>query len=87
MQKRGEKAAAHGVAAGKEMADAVLEKAKEVQKRGEKAAAHGTAAAKNVSGMTERDLSLLERLHDLQQNGVITDEEFQEQKRKILDRI
>jgi len=98
MQKHGEKTVGQSIAAaknatdkaaqtGKEMTGTVMGKAKEMQKHGEKTVGQSIAAAKTITGIAERDLNTLERLHDLQKNGIITDEEFQVQKRKILDRI
>ena len=47
----------------------------------------GILAAKKVAANTEEDLRALEKLGELKKSGIITDKEFKEKKKKILDRI
>ena len=47
----------------------------------------GIMAAKKATANTEDDLKALEKLGELKKSGVITEKEFKEKKKKILDRI
>lgn len=47
----------------------------------------GVSAARKFTANTEEDLRALEKLAELKKTGVITDKEFKEKKKKILDRI
>ena len=65
-----------------------------LQKRGIKKITDGISAAKNitsntheVTSNTQDDLEILKKLGKLRKSEIITEEEFQEKKKKILDRI
>lgn len=73
--------------AGRDLTGRVDTETKKLRGEGQKRIKQGMSAARNVTGIAERDLSTLERLHGLKDAGVLTEEEFLEQKRKILDRI
>ena len=47
----------------------------------------GLMAAKKATANTEDDLRALEKLGELKKSGIITEKEFNEKKKKILDRI
>jgi len=47
----------------------------------------GILAAKKATASTEDDLRALEKLGELKKSGVLTEKEFREKKKKILDRI
>jgi len=47
----------------------------------------GISAAKKVAANAEDELRALEKLGELKKSGVITEKEFKEKKKKILDRI
>lgn len=65
---------------------ATIEK-EEIKSKGIKKINEGIAAAKLVTSKTEEDLSTLEKLGKLRKTGVLTEKEFQEKKKKILQRI
>ncbi len=58
-----------------------------LQKRGIKKITDGISAAKNVTSNTQEDLEILKKLGKLRKSEIITEKEFQEKKKKILDRI
>jgi hypothetical protein len=47
----------------------------------------GLEAGKNIQTNRHKDLDLLKKLRDLQKAGIITNKEFQEKKKKILDKV
>ena len=71
---------------------------KELRKRAETEGKHlkekgitklneGILAAKKATSSTEEDLRALEKLGELKKAGIITDKEFKEKKKKLLERI
>lgn len=47
----------------------------------------GVSVARQVTSKVEQDLATLERLGKLRKEGIITEKEFQEKKKKLLSRI
>ena len=47
----------------------------------------GVSVARQVTSKVEQDLATLERLGKLKKEGIITEKEFQEKKKKLLSRI
>ena len=63
-------------------------KEKEIIKaKGIKKINEGITAAKQMASKAEEDLATLEKLGKLRKQGVLTEKEFQEKKKKILSRI
>ena len=58
-----------------------------LQKRGMEKIGEGISAAKKATSSTSEELEILERLGKLRKSGVITEQEFQAKKKKILGRI
>lgn len=73
--------------ASKELQNRAKKESEQLHKRGTKKINESISAAKNVTADTEDDLATLEKLGKLRKAGVITQKEFQEKKKKILDRI
>jgi hypothetical protein len=64
------------------------EKEKEaIRTIGTKKINEGITAARIATGKAEEDLAMLEKLGKLRKSGVLTEKEFQEKKKKILERI
>lgn len=63
------------------------EEAKKLLERGQKRLNVSISSARGISGATAQDLNTLERLGELRDSGVLTEQEFAEQKKKILDRL
>ena len=59
----------------------------EIKSKGLKKMSEGIAAARQVTSKAEEDLAILEKIGELRKAGVLTEKEFQEKKKKILDRI
>ncbi len=47
----------------------------------------GIKAGKSIKSTSEKNLLILEKLGELRKSGIITEKEFREKKRKILDKI
>lgn len=47
----------------------------------------GIKTGKSVTSTSEKNLLILEKLGDLRKSGILTEKEFREKKRKILDKI
>ena len=47
----------------------------------------GVSVARQVTSKVEQDLATLERLGKLRKEGIVTEKEFQEKKKKLLSRI
>ena len=63
-------------------------KEKETMKeKGIKKINEGISVAKKITSKAEEDLNALEKLGKLRKQGIITEKEFQEKKKKILSRI
>ena len=63
-------------------------KEKETMKeKGIKKINEGISVAKKITSKAEEDLNSLEKLGKLRKQGIITEKEFQEKKKKILSRI
>lgn len=60
---------------------------KKLIKKGEKEITETVNAVKNISTSRYDDLKFLEKLGSLKESGILTEEEFQEKKKKILSRI
>lgn len=60
---------------------------KKLIKKGEKEIAQTVSTVKNMSTSRYDDLKFLEKLGTLKDSGILTEEEFQEKKKKILSRI
>ena len=58
-----------------------------LQKKGSKTLSDGIRAAKQAASSPEEDLKTLEKLGQLKKAGVITQKEFEQKKKKILERI
>ncbi len=56
-------------------------------KSGSEKIAKAVDGAKKMSMDQEEQLTILEKLGQLRNDGILTEEEFQEKKKKILDRI
>ena len=59
----------------------------ELKKRAKSSIKKGITAGKTVRSSSEKNLIILEKLGKLRKSGVITEQEFQEKKKKILDKI
>ncbi len=71
----------------KELRNQVKKERKALQKRGIGKINEGITAAKSVTSNTQNDLDMLKKLSKLRKAEIITEEEFQAKKKKILDRI
>ncbi len=58
-----------------------------IKEKGIKKINEGILAAKQMTSKAEEDLNALEKLGNLRKQGIITEKEFQEKKKKILSRI
>ena len=47
----------------------------------------GIDASKTITSSSEKNLALLEKLAELKKSGILTEREFQEKKKQILDKI
>ena len=83
----GEMTAKQASKASKEFRKQAEKERKELQKKGIDQFNKSLSAAKGMASNTEDDLELLEKLAALKKSGAITDKEFKEKKKKILDRI
>ena len=66
----------------KAMKEKEIIKAKGIKKINE-----GITVAKQMTSKAEEDLAALEKLGNLRKQGILTEKEFQEKKKKILSRI
>ncbi len=83
----GETAAKQAAKTGKEIHGKVKEEGPKLQKKGMKTINDGISRVKDMKSDTAEDLALLEKLASLRDSGIITDDEFDEKKKEILDRI
>ncbi|HSB50051.1 MAG TPA: SHOCT domain-containing protein [Nitrosopumilaceae archaeon] len=60
---------------------------KKLKKEGKKKILSSISSAKKISHSKEDNLKTLEKLGKLKKSGVITEKEFQEKKKEILNRI
>lgn len=58
-----------------------------IKSAGEKELVKGISTARKLASSTNENLETLAKLDELRKAGIITEKEFQEKKRKILDRI
>ena len=72
---------------GNELRRQAEKEGKILQKKGIDRINKGITTAKGLAASTEDDLALLEKLGELRKAKVITEKEFQEKKKKILERI
>lgn len=61
--------------------------AAKIKSAGEKELVKGISTARKLAASTNENLETLAKLDELRKAGIITEKEFQEKKRKILDRI
>ena len=59
----------------------------ELKKKTKSGIKTGINTGKNLKDSSQKELALLEKLGDLQKAGIITNKEFQEKKKKILNKI
>ncbi len=71
----------------KELQAQAIKEKDSLQKRGIEKISRGILAAKKVTTNTRNDLDILEKLGKLRDDKIITESEFQEKKKKILERI
>lgn len=83
----GEMAAAQAKKTSEELTKKALKEKEQIKSKGIKKINEGIAAAKKATGKTEEDLITLEKLGKLRKDGILTEKEFQEKKKKILSRI
>lgn len=83
----GEMTAKQASKTSKELRRQAEKERKELQKKGIDQFNKSLSAAKGMTSSPEDDVVLLEKLAALKKSGAITDKEFKEKKKKILDRI
>ncbi len=83
----GKIAASEAESTSKDITERVSKEARRLQEQGQKTVDRGIAIAKGATNSAEQDLKMLEQLARLKDSGVLTEQEFLEQKRKILSRI
>ncbi len=71
----------------KELRSRAIKEKESLKKRGIAKINEGLSAAKKVTSDTGEDLEILEKLGKLRSAKIITEKEFQDKKKKILDRI
>lgn len=71
----------------KELRKRAINEGIELKREGLKKLTDGISSAKRIMDTTQSDLDMLEQLGRLRKAKVITEKEFQEKKKKILDRI
>lgn len=71
----------------KEIHDKAKQEGPKLQKQGMKTINDNLSRVKNINSDAANDLALLEKLASLRDSGIINDDEFNEKKKKILDRI
>ena len=59
----------------------------EIKTKGIKKINESIDIAKNMTSKTDEDLQVLEKLGELRKAGVLTEKEFQQKKKKILEKI
>lgn len=72
---------------GKEIHGRAKQDGPKLQEKGMKTINDGISRVKDIKSNTGDDLALLEKLASLRDSGIINDDEFNEKKKKILDRI
>lgn len=83
----GEITAKQASKAGKEFREKARKESEILQKKSLEKINEGILSAKKMTSNSEEDLKLLEKLGKLRKSGVLTENEFQEKKKKILSRI
>jgi len=83
----GEMAATQAKKTSDEIRKRATKEKEEIKSKGIKKINEGIAAAKQATSKTEEDLATLEKLGKLRKAGVLTEKEFQQKKKKILERI
>lgn len=58
-----------------------------VEKRTKRGIKRGIKASKKIKSSSQKNLDLLEKLDALKKEGIITDKEFRQKKKKILEKI
>ena len=83
----GEMAAGQAKKTSDELRKKAIKEKEEIKSKGIKKINEGISAAKQATSKTEEDLATLEKLGKLRKQGILTEKEFQEKKKKILSRI
>lgn len=83
----GELTAKQASKASKEFSAKAKKESGALQKKGMKKFNEGISSAKKMTTSSQEELELLEKLGQLKKSGVITQKEFLEKKKKILNRI
>lgn len=71
----------------KDFAEKGYQLSKDLTSRTSKSISSGYNTARRLASTSERDVAVLEKLGDLRKKGVITQKEFEEKKKDILERI
>ena len=58
-----------------------------LKKESEKRILNGISSAKKISSNPEENLKLLEKLGKLREKGILTEKEFQQKKKKLLEKV
>lgn len=72
---------------GDELRKKAMKEKESIKASGIKKINEGVVIAKQMAGKYGEDLATLEKLGKLRKQGVLTEKEFQEKKKKILERI
>lgn len=72
---------------GKDITERMDKEAKSLQERGKSTIDGGVTQAKGLRSSTSDQITAIEQIYKLKEMGAITQEEYDEQKKKILDRI
>jgi len=83
----GEMAAKEAKKTSGELKKKAIKEKEVIKSKGIKKINEGITTARTISGKTDEDLATLEKLGKLRKDGVLTEKEFQEKKKKILSRI
>lgn len=83
----GEATAKQAAKAGKEIHGKAKQEGPKLQKKGMKTINDKISRIRDMKSNPADDLALLEKLASLRDSGIINDDEFNEKKKKILDRI
>lgn len=71
----------------KELRNRAIKEKEEITTKGIKKINASIAAVKQAATKTGEELATLEKLGELRKAGILTEKEFQEKKKKILERI
>ncbi len=83
----GEITAKQASKASKEFSNIAKKESEALQKKSIKKINEGIMSAKKMTADPHEDLKMLEKLGKLRKSGILTEKEFQENKKKILSRI